>query len=134
MKRLLLLGAVVSAAAMLAFPGLGGAGLVTPHRIGDTFVGSAIDLNVWLPWGTNQPGLINFGQSGGVMTVNVTAGAQPDFVVSGTTRCLAHGDFDARVDFNLVNWPAENGVTVGLAVAGTRGVHLFERPANRPDS
>jgi hypothetical protein len=32
---------------------------------------------------------------------------------------LAHGDFNARVDFNLVDWPAENGTSLNLAVAGT---------------
>jgi hypothetical protein len=119
MRRLLLVGSLVSVVATLAFPGLGAAGVVTQRHIGDPFVGSAIDPNVWLPWGTNQPGLVDFGQSGGVMAVNVSAGAQPDFVVSGTTRCLAHGDFDARVDFNLVDWPAQGGVWVSLAVAGT---------------
>jgi hypothetical protein len=119
MKRLLLFGALVLAAATLSLPGLSGAGVVTPRHIGDPFVGPALDLNVWLPWGTNQPGLVDFEQSGGVMAVNVTAGAQPDFVLSGTTRCLARGDFDARVDFRLVDWPAQNGVWVSLAVAGT---------------
>lgn len=119
MKRLLFFGALVSGVATLVFPSLGGAGVVTQRHIGDPFVGSAIDPNVWLPWGTNQPGLIDFGQSGGVMTVNVSASAQPDFVAGGSTRCLAHGDFDARVDFNLVNWPAENGTSLNLAVAGT---------------
>jgi hypothetical protein len=119
MKRLLAVGALVSAVATLTFPALGGAGVVTLRHIGDQFSGSTIDPNVWLPWGTNQPGLINFEQGGGVMAVNVTPDAQPDFVVSGTTRCFAHGDFDARVDFNLVGWPAENGTWVSLAVAGT---------------
>jgi hypothetical protein len=109
----------VFAAAVVAFPPVAGAGVVTPRHIGDPFVGSALDPNVWLPWGTNQPGQIDFGQSGGVATVNVSAGAQPDFVVSGTTSCLAHGDFNARVDFNLVNWPAQGGVWVNLAAAGT---------------
>jgi hypothetical protein len=119
MKRLLFFGALVSGVATLVFPSLASAGVVTQRHIGDPFVGSAIDPNVWLPWGTNQPGLIDFGQGGGVMTVNVSASAQPDFVAGGSTRCLAHGDFDARVDFNLVNWPAENGTSLNLAVAGT---------------
>jgi hypothetical protein len=116
MKRLLVLGALASA---LAFPVLAGAGVVTQRHIGDPFVGSALDPEVWLPWGTNQPGLLDFGQSGGVATVNVSAAAQPGFVAGGFTRCLAHGDFDARVDFNLVDWPAENGTSLSLQVAGT---------------
>lgn len=118
MKRLLLVASLVSVAA-LAFPVLGGAGVVTLRHIGDPFNGSTIDPNVWLPWGTNQPGLVDLGQSGGVTTMNVSALAQPDFVVGESTRCLAHGDFDARVDFNLVNWPPENGTWLSLQGAGT---------------
>ena len=53
------------------------------------------------------------------MTVNVGAAAQADFNVSGQTRCLASGDFDARVDFDLGTWPARNGVWLSLMAAGT---------------
>jgi hypothetical protein len=118
MKRLLLVGSLALAAA-LVFPVLGGTGTVTLRHIADPFNGSTIDPNVWLPWGTNQPGLVDLEQSGGVMTVNVSPNAQPDFVGGESTRCLAHGDFDARVDFNLVSWPAENGTWLSLQVAGT---------------
>jgi hypothetical protein len=116
MKRLLLVASLVSV--VLALPAWG-AGVVTQRHIGDPFNGSTIDLNVWLPWGTNQPGLVDFEQNGGVVTVSVSPDAQPDFVGGGTTRCLVQGDFDARVDFNLVNWPAENGTSLSLAAAGT---------------
>jgi hypothetical protein len=118
MKRVLLVASLVLVAA-LAFPVLGSAGAVTLRHIGDPFNGSTLDPNVWLPWGTNQPGLVTFEEGGGVLTANVLADAQPDIVVSASTRCLAHGDFDARVDFNLVNWPPQNGTTVSLAVEGT---------------
>ena len=103
MRRLLLVGSLVSAVATLAFPGLAGGGVVTQRHIGDPFVGSAIDPNVWLPWGTNQPGLVDIVQGGGVMTFNVSASAQPDFVAGVSTRCLAHGDFDARIDLSLIH-------------------------------
>jgi hypothetical protein len=118
MRKVLSLAAAIATVA--AFSASAGGGIVTPHRIDETFLGSSIDLtNVWAWWGTNQPGLVTFGQGDGVLTVNVAAGAQPDFNASGGTRCLAHGDFDAQVDFNLVNWPARNGVWVSLMVGGT---------------
>jgi hypothetical protein len=118
MRRLLV--TVVVIAAIGAFAASARGGIVTPHRIDETFNGSTIDLaDVWAWWGTNQPGLATFAQGGGVLTVNVTAGAQPDVNVGSQTRCLAHGDFDAQVDFNLVTWPPMNGIWVSLMVGGT---------------
>jgi hypothetical protein len=107
-------------ATALALPAVARGGIVTPHRIDETFLGSSIDYsNVWAWWGTNQTGPVSFAQGGGVLTLNVSGAAQPDFNVSGETRCLAHGDFDAQVDFNLVAWPPQNGVSVSLMVGGT---------------
>jgi hypothetical protein len=118
MRRLLV--TVVVIAAIGAFAASARGGIVTPHRIDETFNGSTIDLaDVWAWWGTNQPGLATFAQGGGVLTVNVTAGAQPDVNVGSQTRCLAHGDFEAQVDFNLVTWPPMNGIWVSLMVGGT---------------
>lgn len=115
---LLALAAVLVAS--VAVPGLARGGVVTPVIIDDNFTGTSIDYShVWAWWGTNQPGLVSFSQGGGALNVDVSSGAQPDFNVGGQTRCLAHGNFDARVDFNLANWPSQNGVTVMLMVGGT---------------
>jgi hypothetical protein len=111
---------VAAIVVLAAFPAAASGGIVTPHHIDETFAAPTIDYtNTWAWWGTNQPGLIAFNQGNGVMTVNVSAAAQPDFNASGQTRCLAHGNFDAQVDFKLVNWPAQNGVWVSLMVGGT---------------
>jgi hypothetical protein len=104
----------------IVFPVNAAGGIVTPHRIDEAFLGSTIDYaNVWAWWGTNQPDDVRFEQGKGVLTVKVSAAARPDFNVGGETRCLVHGDFDAQVDFNLVEWPPQNGVWLSLMVGGT---------------
>ena len=110
---------LLAALALAALPAAASGGNVTPRTIDDRFAGSSIDSNVWAWWGTNQPAAVSFAQVKGAMTVNVSAAAQPDFNVSGQTRCLASGDFDARVDFDLSTWPAQNGVWLSLMVGGT---------------
>ena len=111
MRRLARVAVVALVAAACSAPVVAYARSVTPHRIDESFQGSSIDYtNVWAWWGTDQPGSVSFPQADGKLTVNVSAAAQPGFNVGGQTRCLAHGDFDAQVDFNLPVWPAQNGV------------------------
>jgi hypothetical protein len=114
------IAAVVVIASLLVFPAAARAGIVTPHRIDEKFRETSIDYtHTWAFWGTNQPDAVQFHQANGVMNVNVAANAQNDFNVAGSTRCLAHGDFDATVDFNLPIWPTADGVSASLMVAGT---------------
>src|SRR5262249_36877369 len=118
------IGALLAVAAALVAsvvaPGLARGGVVTPVSIDDNFTGPSIDYaHVWAWWGTGQPDFVSFSQGGGTLNVNVGGGAPPDFNVGGQTRCLAHGNFDAQVDFKLVNWPPQNGVWVSLMVGGT---------------
>jgi len=112
-------GVVAAVAALIALPAAASGGTVNRQHIDERFNGSSIDYaKTWAWWGTNQPGLVSFTQANGVLRLDVSAAAQPDFNVSGQTRCAAQGDFDARVDFNLVDWPAQNGVWVSLMVNG----------------
>ena len=119
MKRLLAQVAALSAA-VLACACIASAGIVTPHRIDETFSGTSIDYpHTWWSWGTNQPDAVTFKQANGVMNINVAATAQNDFNVSGATLCRARGDFDATVDFNLPTWPTGDGIWVMLQMTGT---------------
>jgi len=92
--------------------------LVTPHRIDDRFSAPSIDRSVW-QFGTNQPDQITLSEGAGHVTVNVSGDATNDFNVGLGTLCSAHGDFDAQVSFNLVAWPASDGVWVSLMASGT---------------
>lgn len=114
------IAAVALTVSLLAFPAVARGGIVTPHRIDETFMGTSIDYtHTWAFWFTNQPDAVQFHQANGVMNINVAASAQNDFNVGGATRCMARGDFDATVDFNLPTWPTADGVWVSLFVTGT---------------
>ena len=121
MKKIIArIGVVACITTALVFPVTAAGGIVTPHRIDETFSGSSIDFTrTWWFWGTNQPDAVQFTQADGVMNINIGATATNDFVVSGGTLCRARGDFDATADFNLPTWPSGDGVWVSLAVTGT---------------
>ena len=89
-------------------------GVVTPALIHDQFNGTTVDSNVWAWYGTNQPGAVTLAQSGGAFRIDVASTAANDFNAGLGTRCKAHGDFDARLSFDLPLWPAKNGVWVSL--------------------
>ena len=64
-------------------------------------------------------------ERGSRLEISFDAGAVPPSGGLGaayTTQCTFGGDFDAQVDFELLTWPARNGVLVFLSPA-------FERPA-----
>ena len=63
-------------------------------------------------------------ERGGRLEISFDAGAVPPSGGLGaayTTQCTFGSDFDAQVDFELLTWPARNGVLVFLSPA-------FERP------
>jgi hypothetical protein len=88
-----------------------------PITITDDFAGNQIDGTIWYPirfgsgWSmTEQDGHLEF-----TFPPNTMPG--PPFSTFGGhvgTQCKFPGDFDARVDFALVDWPASNGITVIL--------------------
>jgi DNA-binding SARP family transcriptional activator len=89
----------------------------TPVTVSDTFDGNQIDGTIWylIRFGTGwdmteQNGRLEFSFS------PKSAPGPPNGNFGGLvgTQCKFPGDFDARVDFTLVDWPAGNGITVTL--------------------
>ncbi len=103
---------VTSLAATPAFPdGVG------TRQITDTFSGNTIDPRIW--WaGGNRPDAVAVSQAEGHLTVSVSGRAGNDFNAGVGTLCRAHGDFDARISFELSAWPALDGVQVALMAFG----------------
>ena len=85
--------------------------------ISDTFDGTVIDEQTWYQMGegtgwtmTQHDGRLEFSFQPG------TTSDPHDGVYGGHvgTQCSFPGDFDARVDYTLVHWPASNGVGLSL--------------------
>jgi len=86
--------------------------------VADNFNGNTFNSSVWT---TAQAG---FGPSVSAVNqrleVSFPTNSSDDssiaiFGAGLSSRCTVKGDFDAQVDFRLVNWPFSNGVRVGLA-------------------
>lgn len=114
---------VVVAVAMLT--SVATAGGVTQKLIQDPFSGSTIDSNVWAFSGGNDGSDVSISEGHGALSFTIGAGAINDFTSSLTTRCAAHGDFDARLAFDLPQWTTNNGVWVSLNTAGTGGFNVY---------
>jgi hypothetical protein len=100
---------VSSLAAPAAFPdGIG------TQRIDDSFSGNTINPSIWENLGVNEPGVAAISQAEGHLTFNISGRAGDNLNAALRTRCRAHGNFDARISFELSAWPAYDGVDVGL--------------------
>jgi hypothetical protein len=87
--------------------------------IDDRFDGPALNRAIWNSLG--EGGGWTMGQRGGQLELSFQSGATPDphtgdYGVHLTTQCTFPGDFDARVDYKLAQWPADNGVSMLLSV------------------
>jgi hypothetical protein len=86
--------------------------------ISDTFDGTQIDGTIWyqIHQGTGWPPLA---QNNGRLELVFPPGTAPgppwnNYGGHVGTRCQFPGDFDARVDYSLIQWPAANGIVVWL--------------------
>jgi hypothetical protein len=86
--------------------------------ISDNFDGNQIDGTIWyqIHQGSGWPPL---SESKGHLEFVFPPGTAPgppwnNYGGHVGTRCQFPGDFDARVDFSLVQWPAANGIVVWL--------------------
>jgi hypothetical protein len=97
-----------------------------PYRISDDFSGATIDPTVWhtITFGTG----VTIGQTGGQLQIEFQADGQPGGQYNTLsahygTQCHFPGDFDARVEYTLLDWPQSSGVFVYLdAFFGNAGV------------
>jgi hypothetical protein len=123
-RRRSILLALIAALLSLAAATVAHAGQITSTRITDNFGGRTIDQSVWF-YGTNDPN-VSIAQRGGRVTVQVGAGAADGFNASLSTRCRLHGNFKAKLSYELVNWPGNNdSIDVSLGASDLGGVNVY---------
>ena len=88
-----------------------------PVTISDAFDGNFVDPTIWHQVTTDAN--VSIAEQGGqlVLTVGAAAvrgGAYNQIDVHVGTQCTFPGDFDARVDFTLLEWPQADNIFVGL--------------------
>ena len=85
--------------------------------ISDAFNGGYVDPTIWAPFTSDEN--VTVAVHDGLLVLTVT----PHAVPTGTyniidvhvgTRCTFPGNFDARVDYALLDWPKDDNVYVGL--------------------
>ena len=100
-------------------------------RIADEFGAPALNAQTWNS-GSSGPGA-SFLQANGQLVFSIAGDAtlDPQYHYAGsgiTTKCEFHGNFDARIDFTVLQWPPQNGATISLtAQAGSTAVELVQR-------
>ena len=67
-------------------------------------------------WNVSSAGNTVVTQTSSSLTVKFGTGTTADPISTYVSDCVALGDFDAHVHYNLVTWPTANSVRVGLLV------------------
>jgi len=85
--------------------------------ITDSFESDYVDPTIWHQIKSDDN--VSIVEAGGYLVLTVGAAAQPtgqynSIAVHVGTQCNFPADFDARVDFSLLEWPAADNVFVGL--------------------
>lgn len=87
------------------------------HITGDTFDDNSRDSHLWAIGVTRGRG-VQVAEVNGRLEITVPATSGGDTFSDGyVSRCVLSGDFTVSVDYQLLEWPAANGVRVGLVVA-----------------
>jgi DNA-binding SARP family transcriptional activator len=101
-----------------------------PVRIAYDFSDPSIDPLIWGTWsqGTGASAAQQNGQLVFAIAADATFESQFHSVgINVGTKCKFSGNFDARVDYTLLRWPAGNGASVSLLAYQTGPVEEISR-------
>lgn len=104
-----------------------------PVRIVDDFSHSVLNRRIWTTWGTGTGSSYAQSSGQGIFSIagDATFDPRADNASSNIgTKCLFRGNFDARIDFAVQQWPPANGTAIslqGLLGGGSSIVQLIQR-------
>ena len=84
----------------------------------DDFNDNVVDPQKWTTWKSSDAvGWVK--ESEGQLQIWVSPeNTSSEYRFDATSTWLLHGDFDIQVDYHLVDWPADNGIRIGLKAGG----------------
>ena len=88
-----------------------------PVRVADDFSSPTLDPAIWTTWSGGTGSSYTQANGRAVFSIAADATFEPQYDSAATyigTQCRFPGDFDARVHFSLLQWPAGNGATIDL--------------------
>jgi hypothetical protein len=115
-------GALVLAICFLPVP-LSWAQTPADNIFYDNFNDNSIDPNLWQDPGLYEGATIS--ETNQRLEITVPPGGEADLLAKNNL----YGDFDLKVDFNLLSWPIPNGVSVGIG-AGSDAIDLVIKRAS----
>lgn len=98
--------------------------LFTPHlaladsTLSDNFDDNRLDPSKWISVEVGGPIVTEVNN---IIEMTIPADSSDPFLFQGDiiSACVLTGDFDIQVDYQLLNWPAKNGVRMGLSTFST---------------
>jgi DNA-binding SARP family transcriptional activator len=107
-----------------------------PVTITDAFGGRYVDPVIWQE--VSVGGDVSIAEQGGQLQLTVGSAAVPggtynQIDVHVGTQCAFPGNFDARVDYSLLEWPAGDNIMVGLNAIYANGGVMRENNSQSGD-
>lgn len=101
-----------------------------PVTIADNFSDLTLDPLIWTTWTAGAGSSYSQANGQAVFSIPANTTFEPQYHSAGTniaTKCKFPGNFDVRVSFSLLQWPAGNGATVSLVAYNTGPVDEISR-------
>jgi DNA-binding SARP family transcriptional activator len=101
-----------------------------PVTLADDFRDPSLNPLIWTTWAQGTGSSYAQSNNQGLFSMAGDATFEPQFHSAGMnigTKCKFPGDFDARVNFSLLQWPAGNGAAISLVAYKTGPVDEVTR-------